>query len=81
MKKGLLDKILGILAWGLIAFALLALLLKGLGLINSPPITEILLGGIVIELFRFETKFSKDLAGIKIKLDFLWYDFRKRKDV
>ncbi len=77
MKKELLNKILGIIAWGLIAFALLAISLKILGLISSPPITEILLGGMLIELLRIETKFKE----FGLKLNFLWHDFRKRKEI
>ena len=77
MKRELLDRVLGIIAWGLIAFALLAILLKTLGFINSPPITEILLGGILIELIRIETKFKE----FGLKLNFLWHDFRKRKEI
>lgn len=50
---------LGIIAWSLIGFAILSFLLKYLGLINSPPITEILLGGILAELLRIETKFKE----------------------
>ena len=76
MRKELLDRILGIIAWGLIAFALLAALLKWLGIIGSPPITEILLGAVLVELLRIETKFKE--FGVKLSL--VWSDFRKRKE-
>jgi hypothetical protein len=71
-----LDKILGIIAWGLIGFAVLSIILKILGLINSPPITEILLGGTLIELLRIETKIKE----FNIKLSLLWSDLKKRKE-
>ena len=75
MKKEMLDRILGIIAWGLILFAVLSLLLKLLGIIGSPPITEILLSGILIELLRIETKFKE----FSVKLSLLWSDLKKRK--
>lgn len=77
MKKELLDRILGIIAWGLIAFAVLAIILKWLGIIGSPPFTEILLGGILAELLRIETRFKE----FGIKLNLLWSDFKKRKEL
>lgn len=69
--------ILGIIAWGLIGFALLAFLLKLFNIINSPPITEILLGGILAELLRIETKFKE----FNVRLNMLWSDFTKRKNM
>ena len=77
MKKELLDRILGIIAWGLIGFAVLAIILKLLGIISSPPITEILLGGVLVELLRVETRFKE----FSVKLNLLWSDFRKRKEL
>jgi len=75
MKGNILDIILGIIAWGLIAFAVLIILLKLLGIVNSPPIPEILLAGILAELLRIETKFKE----FNIKLGIIWTDFKKRK--
>jgi len=69
--------ILGIIAWGLIVFAILSFILKSIGVISSPPITEILLGGMLIELLRIETNFKE----FSVKLNMLWNDFRKRKEI
>ncbi len=77
MKQNILNIILGIIAWGLIAFAILVVILKLLGIVNSPPITEILLAGILAELLRVETKFKE----FSIKLGIIWLDFKKRKDI
>jgi len=77
MKKETLDLILGIIAWGLIAFAVLIIILEWLGIIGSPPITEILLGGILAELLRIETKFKE----FNVKLNLLWSDLKKRKEL
>lgn len=77
MNKELFDRVLGIIAWGLIGFALLALILKWLGIIGSPPTTEILLGGVLAELLRIETKFKE----FGVKLDLLWSEFKKRKKI
>lgn len=77
VTKPTIKIILGIIAWGLISFAILAAILKQAGLINSPPITELLLGGMLIELLRIETKFKE----FGVKLSMLWQDFRKRKNI
>ena len=68
---------LGIIAWGLIGFAVLSFILKLTGIINSPPITEILLGGILAELLRIETKFKE----FHVRLSMSWSDFVKRKKI
>ena len=77
MKGEIVDRILGIIAWGLILFALLIILLKLLGIIGSPPVTEILLGGVLAELLRIETKFRE----FNVKLSLLWDEFKKRKEL
>ena len=77
MKGEIVDRILGIIAWGLILFALLIILLKLLGIIGSPPVTEILLGGGLAELLRIETKFRE----FNVKLSLLWDEFKKRKEL
>ena len=77
MKRELLDRILGVIAWGLIAFAVLAIILKWLDIIGSPPITEILLGGVLVELLRIETKFKE----FSVKLSLVWSDLKKRKEL
>ncbi len=69
--------ILGIIAWGLIIFSILAIILKWLNIINSPPIAEILLSGILVELLRIETKFKE----FNVRLNTLWSDFMKRKKI
>ncbi len=69
--------LLGIIAWGLIEFAILSSVLKSLNIINSPPITELLLAGILAELLRIETKFKE----FNIKQNMLWSDFTKRKEI
>jgi len=81
MKKQIINIILGIIAWGLISFALLVAVLKWFNIIGSPPIIEILLGGMIIELIRIETRLGKELSEIKIKLNILWNDFKKRKEL
>tara|TARA_Y100000034_G_C6633243_1_gene276537 strand:- start:308 stop:541 length:234 start_codon:yes stop_codon:yes gene_type:complete len=77
MKKGLISKILGIIAWGLIIFSVIGLILKSLGIINSPPLTEILLGAMLIELIRIEKTFKE----FSIKQSILWSDLQRRKDI
>ncbi|MBS3080643.1 hypothetical protein J4221_04180 [Candidatus Pacearchaeota archaeon] len=79
--KELIIKVLGIVAWGLILFAIIAFVLKLLGIISSPPITEIILGGILIELIRLESRLNKEITPIKIKQSILWSDFKKRREI
>jgi hypothetical protein len=67
MKKELISKILGIIAWGLILFAIITPILKFLGIISSPPITKIILGGILIEFIRLKSRFNKEITQIKVK--------------
>tara|TARA_Y100000310_G_scaffold228641_1_gene230942 strand:+ start:402 stop:650 length:249 start_codon:yes stop_codon:yes gene_type:complete len=81
INKDILEKILGIVAWGLILFAVLAAILKFIGIISSPPITEILLGGILIEIIRLESRLNKELTKITTRQNLLWSDFKKRKDI
>ncbi len=77
ISKPTIRTILGIIAWGLIVFAVIAVILKWLGVVNSPPITELLLTGILAELLRLETKFK----DFHVRLNLLWSDFRKRKEI
>jgi len=73
-----LDKILRIIVWGAVGFIVLVLILKSVGVIHSPEyIIETLVGIILADLFRLEGVMKE----MKIKLNMLWSEFKKRKKI
>lgn len=75
MRREIRDA-LEIISWGLIGFAILVIVLRLFGIIHSPELViEALLGGLI---FGFVT-LKSDMKGMKIRLDLLWSDFKRRK--
>jgi hypothetical protein len=75
MRKEIKDA-LEIIAWGLIGFAILVILLRWLGIIHSPELVlESLLAGLVFGFISIKS----EIREIKVKLELLWLDFKKRK--
>jgi hypothetical protein len=69
------DLLSKIVIWGGIAFIILFIILKALGIVKSPSLMESLLIFIVGELIRVENK----LKEIELRLNLIWSDFKKRK--
>jgi len=72
------DKILRIIVWGVVAFIILIITLKAVGIIRSPEyIIETLIGVMLADLFRLEGAMKE----MKLKLDMVWSEFKKRKKI
>lgn len=87
-RKDMVNKILGIIGWGLILYGVVVGILKWVGVVGSPSVSDVILGGIVFEFLRFERRIIEELSEIKskfkefgVKLNILWSDFRKRKEI
>jgi hypothetical protein len=75
MRREIRDA-LEIIAWGLIGFSILIVLLKWLGIIHSPELVlESLLAGLVFGFISMKA----EIREMKVKLELLWLDFKKRK--
>jgi len=81
MKMGLsetIDKILRIIIWGAVGFVVLIVVLKAVGVIHSPEyIVETLVGIMLADLLRLEGVMKE----MKLKLNMLWSEFKKRKKI
>lgn len=78
--KDIIDLVLRIIAWGLIAFIASLILLKGIGVIHSPSFEVFTAGWLValsVEIIRVE----RSLSRIESKLEMLWKDFETRKEL
>jgi hypothetical protein len=69
------DLLSKIVIWGGIAFIILFIVLKAVGIVKSPSLMESLLIFIVGELIRVENK----LREVELRLNLIWSDFEKRK--
>jgi hypothetical protein len=75
MRREIRDA-LEIIAWGLIGFSILIILLKWLRIIHSPELVlESLLAGLVFGFVSMKT----EIREMKVKLELVWLDFKKRK--
>jgi hypothetical protein len=75
MRREIRDT-LEIIAWGLIGFSILIILLKWLGIIHSPELVlESLLAGLVFGFVSMKT----EVREMKVKLELIWLDFKKQK--
>jgi len=76
MRREVRDA-LEIIAWGLIGFSILIILLKWLGIIHSPELVlESLLAGLVFGFVSMKV----EIREMKVKLELIWLDFKKRKN-
>jgi preprotein translocase subunit SecD len=74
------DLVLKVVAWGIIAFIVLIFVLRGIGIIHSPELENMLVGWLTalsIEVMRL----GRDLRGTNVKLDLLWKDLKRRKRI
>jgi len=76
-----LDLVLKAVIWGGIIFILLFIALEYLKVISTPSFTESLLLFIVAELFRLEREISSLRSELLSKLEILWKDLEKRKEL
>jgi hypothetical protein len=75
MRREIRDA-LEIIAWGLIGFSILIILLKWIGIIHSSELVlESLLAGLVFGFISMKA----EIREMKVKLELLWLDFKKRK--
>lgn len=76
MRKEIRDA-LEIIAWGLIGFAILVILLRLLGIIHSPELVlKALLGGLVFGFISLKS----DVREMKIKLELLGQTLRNGRN-
>ena len=69
------NVMMGVVFRGLMLFAGVGLIIKWLGLINSPPIEEVPLGTLAIGQLNTERRLSE------FSVNLLWSDFAKRKKI
>jgi len=87
MKKEYIDLALKLIAFSLIVFALLLIVLELVGVIHSPSdlMIQLLIGGSflieVIHLERTLGDIKAELGDVKSKANIMWSDFKKRKKI